>query len=222
MPSPGPSSRKPVALPLRPPSGPRPTRLLRAGAAERPVLQPWTIRSASASETRRIGAALGRALRGGEVLALYGDLGSGKTALVGGIAAGLGAPPRTVSSPTFVFIQCYEARLRLAHADLYRLESPAALDALGLSEWMDGRTVVAIEWAEKGGGNLPDDRLEIHLSHRGKTRREIRLLPRGVTASTLGARVRRSYRTTPRPRADSHRRAAGRRHPAGRHAAPRA
>jgi tRNA threonylcarbamoyladenosine biosynthesis protein TsaE len=173
--------------------------------------QPWIVHSTSVSETRRIGAALGRALRGGEVLALYGDLGTGKTALVGGIAAGLRAAPRAVSSPTFVFVQCYEARLTLAHADLYRLESPAELGALGLSDWLDGHTVVAIEWADKAGEDLPEDRLEIHLSHRGRTRREIRLLPQGENASALVARVRRSCQAAPRPHAG-----------AGRHPAPHA
>jgi tRNA threonylcarbamoyladenosine biosynthesis protein TsaE len=156
---------------------------------------------------------MGHALRGGEVLALHGDLGTGKTALVSGIAAGLGAPPRSVSSPTFVFVQLYQGRLPLAHADLYRLESSAELGTLGLSDLLDGHTVVAIEWADKAGGVLPEDRLELHLSHRGRTSREIRFVTRGSAAAALSARVRRLYQAPPRRGPRRRGRPAGR-HPA--------
>ena len=79
---------------------------------------------------------------------LHGDLGAGKTAFVRGLAAGLGADPDEVSSPTFVLIQHYKGRLPLVHVDLYRLESGTAVDELGLEELASGG-VVAIEWAER-------------------------------------------------------------------------
>ena len=79
---------------------------------------------------------------------LHGDLGAGKTAFVRGMAAGLGANPDDVSSPTFVLIQHYKGRTPLVHVDLYRLESGAAVDDLGLEELANG-AVVAIEWAER-------------------------------------------------------------------------
>jgi tRNA threonylcarbamoyladenosine biosynthesis protein TsaE len=123
-------------------------------------------------------------------MALYGELGAGKTALVRGMAAGIGAAPRAVSSPTFVLIHEYHGRLRLAHADLYRLDSSAELRHIGLSDYEDGRTVTVIEWADKAGGELPADRLEIHLRHRSPTAREITFAPRGAEARRLLARVR--------------------------------
>ena len=79
---------------------------------------------------------------------LHGDLGAGKTAFVRGLAAGLGANPDDVSSPTFVLIQHYKGRTPLVHVDLYRLETGAAIDDLGLEELASG-AVVAIEWAER-------------------------------------------------------------------------
>ena len=79
---------------------------------------------------------------------LHGNLGAGKTAFVRGLAAGLGANPDDVSSPTFVLIQHYKGRTPLVHVDLYRLDTGAAIDDLGLEELASG-AVVAIEWADR-------------------------------------------------------------------------
>lgn len=156
-----------------------------------PTAGTWHCLSKSVAETDRLGRRIGRSLQGGELVALYGELGSGKTALVRGMAAGLGAPPQAVSSPTFVLIHEYHGRVRLAHADLYRLDSATELQHIGLSDYDDGRTVTAIEWAEKAGHDLPADRLEIHLQHRSPSVREITLVPRGARARRLLARLRR-------------------------------
>jgi len=150
----------------------------------------WYCLSKSVAETDRLGRRIGRSLQGGEIVALYGELGSGKTALVRGMAAGLGAAPQDVSSPTFVLIHEYRGRVRLAHADLYRLDSTAELRHIGLSDYDDGRTVTAIEWAGKAGAELPADRLEIHLQHRSPNVREITFIPGGARARRLLARVR--------------------------------
>jgi len=150
----------------------------------------WYCLSKSVAETDRLGRRIGRSLQGGEIVALYGELGSGKTALVRGMATGLGAAPQDVSSPTFVLIHEYHGRVRLAHADLYRLDSATELPHIGLSDYDDGRTVTAIEWAEKAGHDLPADRLEIHLRHRSPSAREITFVPRGVSARRLLTRVR--------------------------------
>lgn len=125
-------------------------------------------------------------------MALYGDLGTGKTVLVRGIAAGLDVSPRAVSSPTFVLIHEYHGRLPLAHVDLYRLDSPAELQHVGLSDYLDGRTVVVVEWADKMGGELPVDRLEAHLAHRGETSRAILLKATGMQSRHLLTRIRRA------------------------------
>lgn len=147
--------------------------------------------SRSSATTEQIGRLLGKSLNGGEVIALYGDLGSGKTVLVRGLASGLRASTEQVSSPTFVLINEYAGRLRLAHADLYRLDQPAAAEALGLWDYADGRTVLAIEWAEKAGAELPPDRLEVRLTHRGPRSRQITVTATGPDARGLLARFRR-------------------------------
>jgi tRNA threonylcarbamoyladenosine biosynthesis protein TsaE len=102
----------------------------------------------SEQETFALGEKVAAALQPGIFVLLHGDLGAGKTSFVRGLAAGLGANPDDVSSPTFVLIQHYKGRVPLVHVDLYRLESGAAVDDLGLEELADGG-IVAIEWAER-------------------------------------------------------------------------
>ncbi|HJT19635.1 MAG TPA: tRNA (adenosine(37)-N6)-threonylcarbamoyltransferase complex ATPase subunit type 1 TsaE [Nitrospira sp.] len=152
--------------------------------------------SSSLEETDRLGRLIGRSLHGGETLALFGPLGSGKTALVRGIAAGLGAPPSDVSSPTFVLIHEYRGRLPLAHVDLYRLESPSDLESTGLTEYLSGPTVTAIEWAVKGMSWLPDDRLEIELCHVATESRRISLRANGPVSGTVLSEIERRVRRT--------------------------
>lgn len=141
--------------------------------------------STSVVDTDRFGRVIGRALRGGEVIGLYGDLGTGKTTLVRGIAAGLRAAPRLVSSPTFVLIHEYRGRLLLAHADLYRIASQEDVAQTGLSDYLDGETVVVVEWADRAGSQLPDDRLEIRLAHRGRASRALSLSATGPRSGKL-------------------------------------
>lgn len=160
-----------------------------AGAGQ--ALAEWKRRARGEGQTDRIGRLIGQALQGGEILALYGELGTGKTALVRGIAAGLGAPPRLVSSPTFVLIHEYRGRLPLAHADLYRIESPAQLHDTGWTEYLDGRTVVAVEWAERAGAELPDDRLDVRVRHLGRSSRDIHFRARGAVSLALLGRITR-------------------------------
>ena len=103
----------------------------------------------SAAETEQVGTEMGRAVRGGEVILLTGELGAGKTAFVRGLARGLGADPGEVASPTFVLLTSYPGRLTLHHADLYRLEAPDAETALGLEELPGAGGVLAVEWADR-------------------------------------------------------------------------
>ena len=109
---------------------------------------PDTFTTHSEHETFALGRTLAVSLQPGTFVLLHGDLGAGKTAFVRGMAAGLGAPPEDVSSPTFVLMQHYKGRIPLVHVDLYRLETGAAVDDLGLEEMASG-AVVAIEWAER-------------------------------------------------------------------------
>lgn len=148
--------------------------------------------SRSPGETDRLGRILGGCARGGEVLALFGDLGTGKTALVRGLATGLGASPARVTSPSFVLIHEYHGRLPLAHADLYRIRSSTELPHLGLAEYLEGRGVVAIEWAEKAATELPPDRLEVRLEHRTNRTRRIRFRAWGARARRLLTRAKKT------------------------------
>src|SRR5918995_6875121 len=109
---------------------------------------PEVVTTNSENETFALGRTIAGSLQPGTFVLLHGDLGAGKTAFVRGMAAGLGADPGDVSSPTFVLIQHYKGRIPLVHVDLYRLESGAAVDDLGLEEMASG-AVVAIEWAER-------------------------------------------------------------------------
>lgn len=134
-----------------------------------------TIRSLflpDAAATARLGAALGAVLRAGDVVALTGDLGAGKSALSrAAIRARLGDPEAEVPSPTFTLVQTYEmAELEIWHVDLYRLEGRADAIELGLDEaFVDSACL--IEWPDRLGPDLPARALRIEIVHEGEGRR---------------------------------------------------
>ena len=131
--------------------------------------------TSSEQETSDIGAALGRQLRAGDVVLLYGDLGAGKTAFVRGLARGIGANPDDVSSPTFTIVQEYAgSSATLYHVDLYRLEPPE-VDDLGLDDLVAADGIVAIEWAERWRGR-PNDAVEVTLEDVGDETRRLTLV----------------------------------------------
>lgn len=135
--------------------------------------------------TEAFGQAIGNELQGGEIIALTGELGAGKTLFVRGIAAGVGIPPDQVTSPTFTLIHEYQGRLRLVHADLYRVENEAELDFIGLEEYYDASTIVVAEWADRMGNTLPIDHLDIHLAHSSRRVRTVTITPRGPQSQSL-------------------------------------
>lgn len=136
--------------------------------------------SGSPEETRTLGEALGRHVCAGELIALIGELGSGKTVFVGGLARGLGVDPAAhVSSPTFTIMHRYLGRLPLYHIDLYRIDTPQAFATLGLDDYLEGDGVAAIEWAEHGWGMLPNEQLIVRLRQTGLEARAIELVPVG-------------------------------------------
>jgi tRNA threonylcarbamoyladenosine biosynthesis protein TsaE len=132
------------------------------------------LRLDSVLKTLQFGERLGTLLEGGDVLALMGDLGTGKTVLARGIALGVGIPPEQVTSPTFTLIQAYKGRIPVIHADLYRLEGQVDTLSLGLHEYFTQQNIVIIEWADRFFPSLPPDHLTIQLAH-GDTE-DIRLL----------------------------------------------
>ncbi|OQW33754.1 MAG: hypothetical protein A4E19_02575 [Nitrospira sp. SG-bin1] len=143
----------------------------------------------SPGETESFGNAIGRLLHGGEVLALIGELGVGKTALVRGIAAGAGIPAGTVTSPTFMIVHTYQGRLPLIHMDLYRLQKSHEIESIGLADYLADDCAVAIEWADRFPRWLPEDRLDVRIDHRTRRTRIIRLDARGPLARSLLARL---------------------------------
>jgi len=133
--------------------------------------------SRSVEETIELGRKLGEGLKGGEVLALRGTLGTGKTHLIKGVALGLGASEREgVRSPTFTLINEYKGRLPLYHVDAYRLKEEKELEALGFDEICTSEAVVAVEWAERVESLIkPYQPINIYLEHRGENERLIRI-----------------------------------------------
>ena len=139
------------------------------------------VETTGVEETRALGARLGTGLAGGDVLALAGDLGAGKTAFTQGIAAGLGIRA-AVTSPTFVLINRYVAAdgRVLQHADCYRLaDAPAEMWDIGLTDLFAGDDIVVIEWADRISGLLPDEYLEITFAYLDENRRRLRFQGHG-------------------------------------------
>ncbi len=128
--------------------------------------------TASAAETLALGRQLAERLAPGDVLALHGDLGAGKTHLAKGIAAGLDLDPEAVTSPTFTIVQEYGDGA-LLHLDLYRIESDEEAARLGLDELLDGDAVALVEWPERGRGWLPLRTVALRLVHLGGDRRRV-------------------------------------------------
>jgi tRNA threonylcarbamoyladenosine biosynthesis protein TsaE len=150
------------------------------------------LKSAAPAETEAVGEALGRAARGGELIGLTGELGTGKTCLVRGLARGLGVDPERVRSPSFTIVNEYpSSRVALTHVDLYRLESPRD-DELSLREALHGEGVAAVEWFDRLLPAADDEVLLITLGYDGVERRTIRLEAHGarherLLAAALGA-----------------------------------
>jgi tRNA threonylcarbamoyladenosine biosynthesis protein TsaE len=146
--------------------------------------------------TEALGRRLGALLFPGAVVALDGPLGAGKTQLVRAVAAGLGlADTRIVTSPTFVLLQEYSARLPVYHFDAYRLRSEAEFFDLGGHEYLAGEGVSLIEWAERIPGCLPREHLSIRLEVTGASSRHVVLEAHG----TAYENVLRALEAAPSP-----------------------
>ena len=129
---------------------------------------------ASEEETVRLGRAIAEIVEAGTVIGLIGPLGAGKTRLVRAIAEALEVEPEAISSPTFVLIQEYEGRWPVYHFDTYRLTSPSAFEDLGVADYWDSG-VSLVEWADRVGGLLPEERWTITLEPTGPTARRARI-----------------------------------------------
>ena len=126
-------------------------------------------------ETQESGRQLGSRLRAkgsGATVCLTGDLGAGKTVFVKGIASAFGISPRDVGSASFVLVAEYETKPPFVHIDLYRIESSAALDELGIWEYIGNETMTVIEWAERLD-ERPDGSISVRIDELSETEREI-------------------------------------------------
>lgn len=136
----------------------------------------FTFISHSPRETHAFGKNLGETLYSGDVVALSGELGTGKTCLAQGIARGLGIPEEyKITSPTFTIINEYPGRLILYHIDVYRLSGTRDLDEIGYDDCFNDKGVVIVEWAEKIRDALPKGTLFILLTYLDENRRKIML-----------------------------------------------
>ena len=118
----------------------------------------------SEAGTRALGRAIGSSAEPGDVVLLSGELGTGKTCLVRGMATGLGAADNAFS-PSFVLVREYKGRLTLYHMDFYRLEHAEEIADLGIEDYLDGDGVCAIEWAERAESLLPSEHIAVELSY---------------------------------------------------------
>jgi tRNA threonylcarbamoyladenosine biosynthesis protein TsaE len=149
--------------------------------------------TAGVAATQALGAALAARLQPGDILALSGDLGTGKTAFTQGLARGLGIT-RPVTSPTFVLVNQYPTPqgFRLQHVDCYRLaNAPLEMWDVGLDDLLAGDDVVVIEWAERIPELLPAEHLEIRFTYLDPTRRRLCFVGHGPRFATILAGMAR-------------------------------
>ena len=143
---------------------------------ERQEEEECSVCTSGPEETIQLGELIGAALKPGMVIGLSGELGTGKTQLIKGLAKGLGVDDRYyVTSPSFTIINEYPGRIPLNHFDLYRLEGTDPIEELGYEEYFYGERVTVIEWAEKILPLLPENRLMVEITHQGENRRKFRI-----------------------------------------------
>ena len=140
----------------------------------------------SVTETQHLGRTLGAIIQQPTIIALSGDLGSGKTALVQGLAKGLDVSDAYyITSPTFTLINEYPGRFALYHVDLYRIDNPIELQDVGLDEVLQADAVIAIEWAEKLAKDILPDYLHLQLDIIGESIRRASFFAYGHPAANL-------------------------------------
>ncbi len=154
------------------------------GGSGRKMSASMVIETVSVDETRSLGRMLGALLCSGDVVGLRGELGTGKTVLAQGVATGLGFDGY-VSSPSFVIVNEYHGRVDIHHVDLYRISDESEIDDLGYRELFFGEGVALVEWAERGSGFLPDDRIDIHIDSTGRDRRTFTISASGPRSDRI-------------------------------------
>jgi tRNA threonylcarbamoyladenosine biosynthesis protein TsaE len=138
---------------------------------------------------RALGSRLGPGLGAGSTWLLSGEMGAGKTVLARGLCRGLGVEGR-VRSPSFTLVTSYRGRLPVVHVDLYRLESPEAIEGLGWDELRPADAILIVEWGERARPLVGEDRFEAELSCLDQDRRLIRLAALGAEGMAIGRELR--------------------------------
>jgi tRNA threonylcarbamoyladenosine biosynthesis protein TsaE len=159
----------------------------------------------SARATHALGVRLGGLLAPGDVVALEGELGAGKTQLVRGACAGAAVPPDEVSSPSFAIVATYRGRLPVHHADLYRIGDEDELYGTGFGDLVGGDGALLVEWADRVPGALPAERLTLHLRHdpRAPNVRHVDIEGVGERSAELARALAARRRSGPRSRSTS-------------------
>jgi tRNA threonylcarbamoyladenosine biosynthesis protein TsaE len=138
------------------------------------------IHTHSPKETRGLGIKIGRLCRPGDVIALDGDLGAGKTCLIQGLAEGLGVLKESyVRSPTFTILNIHQGRIPLYHFDLYRISDIDELEEIGYREYIYGDGVSALEWASNVEEAIPSECLRIDIKRVSESEREVEIVANG-------------------------------------------
>lgn len=138
------------------------------------------LQTKSTSETIRIGKRIGSLLLTGDIVAFVGELGTGKTQFIKGLAAGVGVEnTKYISSPSFTLINEYRGKTPFYHIDLYRLKAEEEAEELGLEEYVGGEGITAIEWADRIPSLLPRELLWIQIRYTGKQTRSIEIFGQG-------------------------------------------
>ena len=145
--------------------------------------------SSSPEQTRKIGMKLGELAAPGDIILLVGSLGAGKTCLTQGIARGLGIREYT-ASPSFVLVREYQGKLPLYHVDLYRLDRVEEVAQLGLDDYLYGKGVCVVEWADKGLSVLPEGHLLIDMQIVSPLKRKLSFTPQGTRYSEMLSKLK--------------------------------
>lgn len=143
-------------------------------------------------ETRELGRHVGTLSQPGDVYLLSGNLGAGKTCFTQGVARGLGIE-EYVMSPSFVILREHQGRLPLYHIDLYRLESVDEAAELGLDDYLYGKGVCVVEWAERARNVLPSDNLMVHIDYAGDDERCFRIEANGPRYRDIISKLKKAY-----------------------------
>ena len=141
-------------------------------------------------ETKCLGKKIGELLKQGNVVALIGNLGAGKTVIANGLCAGLGVKEGYITSPTYTIINQYDGRIPVYHIDLYRLNNSKELYNLGWDEYIYGYGACIIEWADKAREMLSEEYLMVKIELTGNEKRKIILQAKGASYKSLLEKVR--------------------------------